>query len=272
MLKPLASLALSISLIAPVMAGPVAETSSLNFDTSANVSVVSTHVTPTEPVAPIEKTEAKEKAADVDTVIAEIKEIGATSRPDIKWGKEFKDLFKTLYELKDELIAISTGNVPAFDTTTILSRAKLAAKIGQAINTGATTLRNKVQAAHVKIGFAVTRSIIRLTNLSSTEAQLNESTDELGSILTEVADYPNLTPEDNATIYVRNELTQKIWKTRWDRDTNILRKKSFATYNKLNRNITKAVGIELGPRSTVKQVREAVTALDNAYKEALVGE
>lgn len=61
MLKPLASLALSISLIAPVMAGPVAETSSLNFNTSANVSVVSAHVTPTEPAAPIGKQKPKKK-------------------------------------------------------------------------------------------------------------------------------------------------------------------------------------------------------------------
>lgn len=271
MKKTLIALALSTSLIIPSLAVPTAQANTEPSPVLSRVSVMTAENT--DQVEDI-KAEAEEKAEAVEETmkhVAEIADAAKVARPDIKWSKEFNELFKTLSELQGEILALASGNIPAFDAKTILARAELATNIGLTIDTATTKLKDKVQAAHVEIGFAVTRAVIRLTNLTSTEAQLKESIKDLQDVLTRVSAYPEIAETDIATVYVKNELTKKIWKTRWDRDTNILGKKAFPTYHELNKHITKAVGVELNPKSTVKQVRDAVADLDAAYKTALEG-
>ncbi|WP_216380608.1 CAMP factor family pore-forming toxin [Arcanobacterium phocae] len=271
MKKTLIALALSTSLIVPSLAVPTAQADTAPSPVLSRVSVMTEENT--DQVEDI-KAEAEEKAEAVEETmnhVTDVAEVAKVARPDIQWSKEFNQLFTTLRELQGELLALASGNIPAFDAQTILSRAELATNIGLTIDTAATKLKDKVQAAHVEIGFAVTRAVIRLTNLTSTEAQLKESIKDLQDVLARVSEYPEIAPTDTATVYVKNELTKKIWKTRWDRDTNILGKKAFVTYHGLNKHITKAVGVELNPHSTVQQVRDAVTDLDTAYKTALAG-
>ncbi|WP_216404756.1 CAMP factor family pore-forming toxin [Arcanobacterium phocae] len=271
MKKSLIAVALSASLLIPHLAAPVAHATTVSYPA---VSLVSLTANTGENQEKQIQAEAKEKAEAVEETmkhVTEIADAAKVARPDIKWSKEFNELFKTLSELQGEILALASGNIPAFDAKTILARAELATNIGLTIDTAATKLKDKVQAAHVEIGFAVTRAVIRLTNLTSTEVQLKESIKDLQDVVARVSSYPDIADSDIATIYVKNELTKKIWKTRWDRDTNILGKKAFVTYHGLNKHITKAVGVELNPHSTVQQVRDAVTDLDTAYKTALAG-
>ncbi|USR79431.1 CAMP factor family pore-forming toxin [Arcanobacterium pinnipediorum] len=269
MKKTIIALALSTTLIVPSLATPTAQAATAPSPISSSVFVMTeSDSSQTEEI----KEEAKAKAEDVKESIEQVAQGIDAVRPEIKWTKEFNQLFKTLRELQGELLAIATGNLTAFDAQTILSRAELATNIGLTIDTATTKLTNKVQAAHVEIGFAVTRAVIRLTNLTASEAQLQESIKDLQEVVARVSNYPDIADDDIATIYVKRDLTKKIWKTRWDRDTNILGKKTFATYHELNKHITKAVGVELRAKSTVKEVRDAIADLDAAYQAALAGE
>ncbi|WP_216431887.1 CAMP factor family pore-forming toxin [Arcanobacterium phocae] len=270
MKKTLIALALSTSLLIPQLATPVAQANTHSSSIPSHVVVLKETGETQQEI----KAEAREKAEAVEETlnhVAEVAEVAKVARPDVQWSKEFNGLFKTLRELQGELVALASGNIPAFDAQTILSRAELATNIGLTIDTAVSKLNNKVQAAHVEIGFAVTRAVIRLTNLTSTEAQLKDSIEDLKKVVERVSGYPDIEPTDIATVYVKNELTKKIWKVRWDRDTNILGKKAFPTYHELNKHITKAVGVELNAKSTVQQVRDAVADLDAAYTTALKG-
>ncbi|QJC21069.1 CAMP factor family pore-forming toxin [Arcanobacterium buesumense] len=265
MLKPIISVALSASLILP-MAGTTAYATTPV--TNAHIAMAATDDSSVQNV----REEAKEKAAEVAETMTTINEAVSEVRPEVAWSKEFKQLFATLAELKSELIALSTGNIAAFDTETILTRAELATNIGVTIDTAVNKLNNKVQAAHAELGFAITRAVLRLTNITATDAQLKDSIADLETVLNRVSQYPDVLPTDIATVYVKSDLTKKIWDTRWNRDKNILGKKSFATYHALNKKITAAVGVEFNARATVQQVRDAIESLDVAYATALDGE
>ncbi|QRV02197.1 CAMP factor family pore-forming toxin [Arcanobacterium phocisimile] len=270
MKKSLIAIALSTSLFIPQLTSPLAHATPLPASATSSFAAV---IQPNDGEETI-KEQAEEKAEAIEKTlkhVAGIADVVQAARPEINWSKEFNKLFSTLSELQGEILALASGNIPAFEAKTILARTELATNIGLTIDTAATKLKNKVQAAHVEIGFAVTRAVIRLTNLTSTEEQLKESLEDLRNVIDQVSTYPEITPTDTATIYVKNELTKKIWKTRWDRDKNILGKKAFVTYHELNKHITKAVGVELNPHSTVQQVREAIADLDTAYSAASTG-
>ena len=86
--------------------------------------------------------------------------------------------------------------------------------------------------------------------------------------LEKVSQYPDLTPNDVATVYVRTNFSKTIWQVRANRDRYILGHKSAAVYKTLNHAITKAVGVRLNPKTTVGNIQAARTELLAAYQTA----
>lgn len=215
--------------------------------------------------------DAQKQLEKVDKSIAQLqqaqKDEKATLTPDTDYLKELRDLLETAFELRDSLIAISTGGVPDFDIATIGPRVQLLTTISTTIHTATTDLTNKVSEAHVEIGFAVTKAVIRLINPTSSVQQIEDSIQNLTDTLEKVSQYPDLTPESRATIYVKAKLDKAIGDVRFKRDKNILGKNADA-YFALNRAITKAVGVQLNPAATVAQTEQAVKDVNAAYDTA----
>lgn len=258
MKNPGVSLALATSLMMPTVGvGLIQQDSTPD---AAATSAVSTYNS-------TEKAMAKEKLAELDAAMNKIQEANKDV-PKANWSKEILDLVKTAAELRKEVEAIISGDFAAFHPA-IFERITLITQIGVTIDTSVNTLQNKVQAAHVEVGFAVTKAVLRVINLTATEDQLKESEKNLTDTLARVSTYPDLTPGDVATVYVKHELRKDIWQTRVNRDKNILGKKGYAVYNELNKAITHAVGVSLNPASTVQNVRDEVATLNAAYAKAM---
>ncbi len=208
---------------------------------------------------------------EVDALIAKLEatqtKLTATGH-ETNYGKEIRELLGAAWQWRTAIVAIAAGGVPPFDPATILPRIQLATEVADTIRIATTEFTNKTNDAHVQIGFAVTRAVIRLANPSGSVDQLRTSITELDTLVEKVRTYPDLTPEDTATIYVKARLDQAIWETRIARDKNILGKVPFAVYHKLNTKITHAVGVQLDPTTTVQQVDDEVAALKAAYAEA----
>ncbi|HEP4399687.1 TPA: CAMP factor family pore-forming toxin [Streptococcus pyogenes] len=92
---------------------------------------------------------------------------------------------------------------------------------------------------------------------------------EIKALEEKVINYPDLQPTDRATIYTKAKLNKAIWNTRLERDKKVLGIKSFDVYNRLNKAITHAVGVQLNPTTTVQQVDDEVIAVQNALETAL---
>lgn len=213
--------------------------------------------------------DANDQLERIDNAIAQLEEAQAALPSNVDYAKEIRKLLEVAFELKDFIIPIAAGGVPPFDPATIPARVELLAQIGTTIGTATTELTNKIGDAHVQLGFSITRAVIRLANPSSSVFALEESSIELANTLEQVSTYPDLGPDDRATIYVKARLDKVIWQTRIARDKHILGKGHKDVYFQLNRNITRAVGVWMNPAATVERVNDEIVHLQDALELAL---
>ncbi|MGC3005452.1 CAMP factor pore-forming toxin 2, partial [Streptomyces sp. G35A] len=113
-----------------------------------------------------------------------------------------------------------------------------------------------------------TKAVLLTANPASTAKELDAEGAALKARLEKVSQYPDLTPNDVATVYVRTNFSKTIWQVRANRDRYILGHKSAAVYKTLNHAITKAVGVRLNPKTTVGNIQAARTELLAAYQTA----
>lgn len=186
-------------------------------------------------------------------------------------------LTESLDQLEDvaENLEAQTSDGSRFNTTTIYDldsigvRSELLMECINAIHFATTELTNKVEAAHREIGFAITKAVIVVADPFADVQRIQKTQKDLTDLMRSLLDYPDISPEDTATIYVRNKLDRAIWNTRFERDRKILGKVSFGIYHNLNRAITKAVGVQLNPSSKVSDIDSAIETLQGALNEAL---
>lgn len=87
--------------------------------------------------------------------------------------------------------------------------------------------------------------------------------------MAKVSAYPELKSTDIATVYYKSKLDKAIWDTRFERDKKVLGVKDFETYNNLNKEIKKAVGVQLNPNSTVEQIENIIIELQESLEFAI---
>ena len=237
--------------------------------------VVTPDVTPvdvvasdTRPDVEITPTEAQQTIADINETIATLQQI-KNDEPNADWSKEFDKLFATASELTQTLGMVATNNYAKLaEPELVMARSHLIIEIGLTVDKSTDNLRYKIQKAHVELGFSVTRAILRVANIGASEAQLNDSIQDLRNTYNTVSTYRDLKDTDRATIYVKDLLNKAIWNTRIQRDKNILTHKDFKTYYNLNKHITKAVGVWTRAKSTVAECDAAIADLNAAYAAA----
>lgn len=216
----------------------------------------------------ITPSEAQQTIAGINETIATLQQI-KNDEPGADWSKEFDKLFATASELTQTLAMVATnGYAKLAEPELVMARAHLIVEIGLTIDKSTDNLRYKIEKAHVELGFAVTRAILRVANIGATESQLNDSIQDLRNTYNTVSTYRDLKDTDRATIYVKNLLNKAIWNTRLQRDLNILTHKNFKTYNELNKHITKAVKVWFRAKANVADCDAAIADLNAAYAAA----
>lgn len=174
--------------------------------------------------------------------------------------------------IEEAVEKIETNSRDIYDTNTISARVDLLLLSTKSITIATTELTNKIQKAHVDIGFGITKAVAKAVNPFTSVDELRDAEGELNALLAEVSNYPELTSDDVATGYYKANLSRSIWDTRVARDRNVLGKKTFDTYNELNKAITRAVGVKLNPRATCGDIDQAIQDLAAAYETALINE
>ncbi|WP_279058400.1 CAMP factor family pore-forming toxin [Mobiluncus mulieris] len=259
--KKFIGFALAASLVLPGLAAP---TVAFAADDNTNTTVAAITTAP----ETLTRTTAAEYLNQINNAIANVQE-AQKNDPQADWGKEISKLLSTAAELSQVMESVAQHGMNLADADLEIARAQLVVEIGSTIKKSSDNLRYKIQKAHVELGFAVTRAIIRVANIGAKTPQLLDSIKDLQETYERVSTYPELTATSRANFYIKNGLNKFIWKVRVARDKNILGKKPYKVYRQLNREITKAVGVWFRARATVQDVANAVERLDNAYKTAL---
>ncbi|WNZ94865.1 CAMP factor family pore-forming toxin [Streptococcus iniae] len=209
-----------------------------------------------------------QKDGIVNTIDQDLNQL-QTIKEEVK-GTDAEKAVTTAIETADKLKSSLKFNPETiYDINSIGARVEALSDAVQAIVFATTQLSHKVDQAHIDMGFAITKLVIRIadpfTSVDAIKAQVQAIADLEKKVLT----YADLKASDRATIYVKSSLDKVIWNTRFERDQKVLGIKSFAVYNTLNQAITHAVGVQLNPNVTVAQVDQEVVALQNALTVAL---
>lgn len=153
-----------------------------------------------------------------------------------------------------------------YNPNTFRLRAQVLRKGAELIKTATTEWRMKPQIVHSKAGLEITHAFMSVVDPFSTAERLTKRLNELEVFGNA---YRNITPKDIATTYIKEKLDKAIWDTRFKRDEYILSKVPFDVYHKLNKAITRAVGVQLYSETRVYQIDDAVAELQAAYGDAL---
>lgn len=180
--------------------------------------------------------------------------------------KPVTSAIETADKLKDSL---KFNPETIYDINSIGARVEALSDAIQAIVFSTTQLTHKVDQAHIDMGFAITKLVIRIADPFTSVEAIKAQVQAISDLENKVLNYPDLKADDRATIYVKSSLDKVIWQTRFERDKKILGVKSFEVYQTLNQAITHAVGVQLNPNVTVAQVDQEVIALQNALTTAL---
>lgn len=190
-------------------------------------------------------------------------------------GTQYENLAQKAINAADKVEANVDGVSDRFNSDTVYDlnsigvRIQLLTKSVEAMRFGTTDLADKVQTAHTKLGGAVTIAIIKALDPFASVDSITAEIGNLDKLMQELATYPVAGPNDIATIYYKAKLDKAIWETRFERDKKVLGKTTFAVYNELNRNITKAVGVQLNPTTKIVDVDKAIVDLKAALNVAL---
>lgn len=133
-----------------------------------------------------------------------------------KYHEAAKDINREL-EISEERVAgsvqgIADGSV--YDLTTIPVRIQLLIRIGRAIRFATTELSNKVVAAHTKIAEYILTGILYVVNPFASEGQIVEYMERFEALQEELLQYPDLRPEDIATIYKKAAFSRELSEAR----------------------------------------------------------
>ncbi|WP_195851970.1 CAMP factor family pore-forming toxin [Aerococcus mictus] len=156
-----------------------------------------------------------------------------------------------------------------YNPNTFRLRAQVLRKGAELIKTATTEWRMKPQIVHSKAGLEITHAFMSVVDPFSTAERLTKRLNELEALEVFGNAYRNITPKDIATTYIKEKLDKAIWDTRFKRDEYILSKVPFDVYHKLNKAITRAVGVQLYSETRVYQIDDAVAELQAAYGDAL---
>ncbi|MDO5673019.1 MAG: CAMP factor family pore-forming toxin [Actinomycetaceae bacterium] len=154
-----------------------------------------------------------------------------------------------------------------YDLDSIGARIELGAKAGEAITFATTVLADRVEAAHHKIGWAITIAVIKIANPFESVAGLNAYVAKLDALMAELQNAPKINDEDRATIYILHPLDAKLHEARF-MGLYDLKAKSRATKDALAKAVHELTMERLRPGIKVKEVKDLTAKLAAAVATA----
>ncbi len=199
-----------------------------------------------------QKLEIAEVRADLTKAVKSVEGIEA---PDEKYEKQISQFKEAGKRLDEEITEyeqnLKQGNSISrqkdvggsiYDLTTIPVRIQLLIRIGRAIRFGSTELSNKVVAAHTKLGEYITVGILFVLNPFASEQQILDYINQFEELEKELLQYPDLTPQDIATIYKKAAYHRTIDEARKVRNEANRSGRRFQA-KELDKVIAKSVGL-----------------------------
>ena len=184
---------------------------------------------------------------------------------------DFLDKEIKIAEMKQRQAVGSAGAVGAlentiYDLTTIPVRVQLMIRIGRAIRFATTELSNKVIAAHTKITEYIITGLLYAVNPFASEQQIMDYIQQFDKLEQELLAYPDLGPNDIATIYKKAAVWREIGEAKKVRASRTKFGNSFIV-RELSEEISKTVGLQF--RITVKcgELDEQVKKLHEAMEK-----
>ena len=184
---------------------------------------------------------------------------------------DFLDKEIKVAEMKQRQAVGSAGAVGAlentiYDLSTIPVRVQLMIRIGRAIRFATTELSNKVVAAHTKITEYIITGLLYAVNPFASEAQIMDYIQKFDQLEQELLAYPDLGPNDIATIYKKAAVWREIREAKKVRASRTKFGNSFIV-RELSEEISKTVGLQF--RITVKcgELDEQVKKLHEAMEK-----
>lgn len=212
--------------------------------------------------------------AQYNTVLSEVQSVENTASTD--YAEYAADLEAQLQKLQssvenatmaEEGLRFNTETI--YDLNSIGARLELFTEIGKTIATASNELNMKVRQAHIEVGAEITKALIIAADPFATTEKITAEIGKLQAAIEKARNMPEVNSNDKATIYVKKALDKAIWNTRFERDKKVLGKTSFEVYDNLNKQITKAVGVQFRLSSTVADVEQAIKDLESALDYAI---
>lgn len=174
----------------------------------------------------------------------------------------------SMLEEKENMPEGAVGGAEILDVKTIPTRIQLLIRIGRAIRFGTTELSNKVVGAHTKLAEYVTTGILYTLNPFASSDSIMDYINQWEGLEEELLSYPDLSPEDIATIYKKAGVSRKLAEARRIRNEN--KRFKGASIKKLEEPIRKTSALLWRINVTCGELDDQLLKLDEAI-ERIVG-
>ncbi|WP_294985165.1 CAMP factor family pore-forming toxin [uncultured Fenollaria sp.] len=190
-----------------------------------------------------------------------------------------REMIKNFNEKTDELeLNIENSCAPEavtgmgfsqiYDLSSIPQRLMLVGRLCVAMRFATTTLRYKVDQAHVEIAEYVFQGLVIAVSPFHTVDDMKAYMEEFEALKAKLIGYPDLTNNDTANLYVRSDLDHKLVKARALYRTDLKEAPKYVL-DDLNKVIREVTSIRLRPQATVREIYEASDMLDAAVGKAI---
>lgn len=155
------------------------------------------------------------------------------------------------------------------DYTTGGPRVELASDSLEAILVATRDLTTKTESVHRDIGFKITKAVIVMSDPFSSQKRIEKASQDLKAAIDKAQQSPNLTENDIATVYVKEQLREVIREARKAKGIKELTKEQR---KELVEAIRKAVHTKNKNRVTVAEVNQATDELKEYLDNMVIGE
>lgn len=210
--------------------------------------------------------EANYKLDYLGDLIDGIEKIGDLTGQELGWLNELKEAYKAISKIVEGLEK-GVGNIAELRAK-VIPRIDLLINIAETITADATELVDSQQQAHIIIGFAVTRAVVKAIDPFETADELKKASNDLTAALDRARAVPKQTEDSVRTHYNLEKLNKAINDAKRARNKELRNKLDATKLAEVDMAIKKAENVKRNNKATVKEVGEAADELNAKIEEA----
>ena len=210
--------------------------------------------------------EANYKLDYLGDLIDGIEKIGDLTGQELGWLNELKEAYKAISKIVEGLEK-GVGNIAELRAK-VIPRIDLLINIAETITADATELVDSQQQAHIIIGFAVTRAVVKAIDPFETADELKKASNDLTAALDRARAVPKQTEDSVRTHYNLEKLNKAINDAKRARNKELRNKLDATKLAEVDMAIKKAEDVKRNNKATVIEVGEAADELNAKIEEA----